>query len=174
MLSGAAKISTWVIRLLQFFFAVILVGICSYMIDQYRDGHFHVVREVILPEVASVLAMVVTFFSIFAVFFLGRTLQYLAAFLDFVIFVLYLASAGLLRHNFHAHRDRNPLYRSLVFVRAAQGEDPDHHLQAGLVRLLVACVVIQIFLFFITTLLGAFVASRSDDAPRRRRSTHAV
>src|SRR4051812_36398569 len=103
MLSGAARIATWLIRLLQLFFAIILMGITAWMVDQYRDGHYKVLREVILPLIASVLAIVVTFFSIAAVFFLGPTMQLVAAFFDFVIFVLYLTSAGLLRHNYHGH-----------------------------------------------------------------------
>jgi hypothetical protein len=174
MLSGFARVLTWITRILQFAFAVILVGICSYMIDQYRDGGFNSPREVVLPEVASVLAIAITLLSIFAVFFIGRTLQYLAAFFDFSIFVLYLASVGVLSENFDSDRDENPLYRSLVYVISSDGDDPDYDLLAGLVRLLVACVVIQIILFFFTTLLSLFVASRADDTHHHRRSRHAV
>ncbi|KAA8910260.1 hypothetical protein FN846DRAFT_553876 [Sphaerosporella brunnea] len=174
MLNGAARVATWVVRILQFIFAVILVGICSYMIHQYREGGFKVPNEVILPESASVIAMVITLFSLAAVFFLGRTLQFVAVFFDFVIWLLYLASVGLLRHNFHPHREDNPLWRSLVFVKLAQREDPHRHLQAGLVRLLVALVVIQIFFFFFTLLLSAFVATRLEENRTRRRTTHAV
>jgi len=171
--SGIAKTLTWLTRLLQWFFAVILMGVCSYMIHQYRDGNFHVLKEVILPEVASVLAVVITTFSILAIFFLGYTMQLLAAFLDFVIFVLYLASAGLLRHNFHRDSRKNPLRNSLIFVREAQGEDGHPKTQSGLVKLLVALVVIQIFLFFFTTIMGFLVASRHPDRANRR-TRHAV
>jgi len=173
MVSGLAKTATWLTRLLQWFFAVILMGICSYMIHQYRDGHFVVLREVIVPEVASVLAVFICTFSILAIFFLGYTLQMVAAFLDFVIFVLYLTSAGLLRHNYHNRSERNPLRNSLIFVRVRQGEDAHPKTQGGLVKLLVALVVIQIFLFFFTTIMGFIVASKHPDRANRR-TRHAV
>lgn len=48
---GIAKTLTWLIRLFQLFFAIILVGILSYMIDQYRDVGFNPPREIIVPEV---------------------------------------------------------------------------------------------------------------------------
>ena len=87
---GLAKTATWAIRVLQLLFAIILMGICSYMIHQYRHNGFDVVREVIVPEVASVLAVAFCAFSIVAVCFLSHTMQLVAAFLDFVIWVLYV------------------------------------------------------------------------------------
>lgn len=48
---GIAKTLTWFIRLFQLFFAIILVGILSYMIHQYRDVGFNSPREIIVPEV---------------------------------------------------------------------------------------------------------------------------
>ncbi|KAF8254135.1 hypothetical protein K440DRAFT_515957, partial [Wilcoxina mikolae CBS 423.85] len=152
------KTATWLTRLFQWFFAVILMGICSYMIHQYREGHFRVLPEVIVPEVASVLAVFVCTFSIMAIFFLGPTLQMVAALLDFIIFVLYLASAIMLRNNYHAHGFRNPLTWSMIDVRKAQGEKQHPDMQAGVVKTLVALVVIQIFLFFFTTIMGFLVA----------------
>ncbi|CCX34892.1 hypothetical protein FPQ18DRAFT_314340 [Pyronema domesticum] len=171
--TGIGKTLVWVTRLLQWLLAIILMGICAWMIDQYRDGHFRVLPEVILPEVASVLAVVFTAFSIFTIFFMGYTMQLVACFLDFVIFVLYLASAGLLRHNFHAHRQYNPLWWSLMDVRRAQGETRHPNMTSGLVKLLVALTVIQIILFFFTTILGFMVASGHPDRTGRR-TRHAV
>ncbi|KAI5859046.1 hypothetical protein BZA05DRAFT_414783 [Tricharina praecox] len=168
MVSGAAKIATWIIRLLQFFFAVILMGITSYMVDQYRDGGFRVLREVSLPLAASVIALILTMLSMAAIFFLNHTLQLVAAFLDFVVFVLYLASAILLRHNYHGDRRRNPLWWSLMDVRRAQLEGDHPDLMSGLVKLLVAGVIIQLFLFFATTVLGILAATRSDSNRTRR------
>jgi len=173
MAATAAKIATWALRILQFFFAIILMGITSYMADQYRDGGFRVVHEVSLPMATSVIALILAMLSMAAIFFLNRTLQLVAAFLDFVVFVLYLASAILLRHNYHDERRRNPLWWSLMDVRRAQLEVDHPNMMSGLVKLLVAGVVIQLFLFFITTILGVMAASRSDP-DRPRRSRHAV
>lgn len=171
MAATAAKIATWALRILQFFFAIILMGITSYMVDQYRDGGFRVLPEVSLPLATSVIALILTMLSMAAIFLLNYTLQLVAVFLDFVVFVLYLASAILLRHNYHDERRRNPLWWSLMDVRRAQLEGDHPNMISGLVKLLVAGVVIQLFLFFITTILGVMAASRSD---RPRRSRHAV
>jgi hypothetical protein len=170
---GIAKTVTWLTRLLQFLFAIILMGIASYMIHKFRDAHWNVPDEVILPEVASVLGVVVTAFSIVAIWFLGYTLQFVAAFLDFVLFVLYLTSAALLRDNYHRHGDDNPLKWALVDARRRDGERGHENTQSGLVRMLVAGCVIQTLLFFFTTLLGAFVAMNHEDR-HTRRSRHAV
>jgi len=163
IVTGIEKTITWVIRIFQLLFAVILVGTLSYMIHQYKEIHAHKPRELIVPEVFSVLALFVTFFSIAAICFLGHMLQLVAAALDFVIFVGYLASAILLRHNYHARAEKNPLRNALISIRIIRGENPHDHLQSGLVRLLVALVIIELFLFFITTLLSTFVARRTRD-----------
>lgn len=189
MAAGLAKTATWLIRLLQLFFSLILVGIVSYMIHEFREVHFKVPNLLILPEVAvrspvphrpfwsspanmilqSVLALFISVFSIIAVCFLNHTLQLVAAFLDFAAFVLYIASAALLRHNFHDNSDRNPLRNSLIWMGQRVS------LTNGLVKMLVAGVVIQIILFFITTLLGVYVARRGDpNVSRSRRGRHAV
>lgn len=86
------------------------------------------------------------------------------------IFVGYIASAALLRHNFHAHSERNPLSNTLIIIRESAFDSGRVSLNHSLVKLLVALVVIQIILFFFTTLLSAFVASRSGDRPRRTRA----
>ncbi|KAL7275506.1 hypothetical protein RUND412_001547 [Rhizina undulata] len=88
-------------------------------------------------------AIVVAFFSIVAICFLGYTLQLVAAFLDFVIFVGYLASAALLRHNYHVRNSRNPLRNELINLRLLNGYDGRYVRTDGLVKLLVALVVIQ-------------------------------
>ena len=171
-LSGILKTMTWLTRLVQWLLAIVLVGVGAYMIEQYRDGHFVVPAEVSLPTAASVLAAVIATFSIVAICFLGYTLQLVAAALDFVIFVLYLASAALLRHNYRSRR--SPLRLDLVFVRLAQGENPHRRMQGDLVRVLVDLVVIQTLLFLFTTLMGFAVASRHEDRGARRRTRVAV
>ncbi|KAL7270171.1 hypothetical protein RUND412_007130 [Rhizina undulata] len=154
------KIATWVVRLFQLFFAIILMGVLSYMVHEFHKFGFHAPREVVVPEVFSVLAIVVTFFSLVAICFLGYTLQLVAAFLDFVIFVGYLASAALLRHNYHVRNSRNPLRNELINLRLLNGYDGRRVRTDGLVKLLVALVVIQTILFFITTLLSTMVAMK--------------
>jgi len=51
MAGGLAKTMTWLIRLFQLFFAVILVGVLSYMINQFRHYNMSAPREVVVPEV---------------------------------------------------------------------------------------------------------------------------
>lgn len=170
MAGTAAKIATWAIRVLQFFFAIILIGITSYMVDQHRDSGLGVPREVSLPLATSVIALILTMLSMAVIFFLNYILQLVAAFLDLAVFVLYLASAILLRENYHDDRSRNPLWGSLMVARLVQLEGDRPKLMSGLVKLLVAGVIIQLFLFFITTILSVIAASRSDaDHPRRSR-----
>lgn len=159
---GILKSATWLTRLFQLFFAIILVGILSYMIHEFRHFHAKTPREVIVPQVFSVLAMVITGFSILAVFFLGYTLQLVAAFFDLVLFAGYLASSILLRHNYHRHSQWDPLRNALISIRLAHGENGRHARTTGLVRLLVALCVIQTLLFFFTTILSVLVARRAE------------
>jgi len=170
--TGIAKILTWLIRLFQLLLAVILVGVTGYMVHEFRDHHVKVEREVVLPLVASVLGILVTSFSIVTVFFTHHLAIIIAAFFDFVIFVLYLASAGLLRHNFHVDSDKNPLRDELSYIRLYSDESPRWHRNGGLVKLLVGFVVIQIMLFFVTTLLSLFEVKQKR-VPAAR-TTHAV
>jgi preprotein translocase subunit SecG len=151
------------------------------MIHLFHDHGYSSIRQVNVPEVASVLGFIIAVFSLVSVFFLSHTMQLVAALFDFIVFVLYLASAILLRENYHSSRARNPLWRSLEYARATPEIDDgklDYDdtssrstLHAGLVRLLVALTVIQTILFFFTTLLGAFVARRSPDDRTRTRHT---
>lgn len=169
--TGIAKILIWLVRLLQLLLAIILMGTTAYMVHQFREHHFKVLREVVVPLVASVLGIIVTIFSIATIFFTHHLAILLAAFLDFVIFVLYLTSAGLLRHNFHVDSDKNPLRNDLSLIRLANDETPRWHLHGGLVKLLVGFVVIQIILFFVTTLLSLFAAKKREPTAR---TTHRV
>jgi len=160
---GIAGTVTWGIRFFQLLFAVILVGALSYMVDQFRDfGFGGVPREVVTPEVFSVLAIPFTTFAILAVLFLDGTAQIVATFFDFVLFVGYLTSAGLLRHNFHRHSGENPLRAALIDIRTAHGINGREDHNGGLVRLVAGLVVIQLILFFITTILSLLVVRRSE------------
>jgi len=163
--SGIARTVTWGIRFFQLLFAVILVGALSYMVDQFRDfGFGGVPREVVTPEVFSVLAIPFTTFAILAVLFLDGTSQIIATFFDFVLFIGYVTSAGLLRHNFHRHSHENPLRDALINIRRAHGINGREDRNGGLVRLVVGLVVLQLILFFFTTILSLFVVRRSESA----------
>ncbi|PWW71880.1 hypothetical protein C7212DRAFT_337457 [Tuber magnatum] len=162
MAAGGLKTITWLIRLLQLFFAIILVGTISFMIDQFRHYGVSVPRELIVPEVFSVLAIIISGFSILSVFFLGYTLQLVAAFLDLAMFAGYLASSILLRDNYHRRSMHDPLRRALVDMRIAYRDPPHMRTNTGLVRLLVGLVVIQVVLFFVTTILSVFVARKME------------
>jgi len=170
--SGMSKLATWIIRLIQLFFAIILTGILSYMVHEYHHYGFHTPREVVVPEVFSVLAIFVCVFSIIAVCCLGHMLQLVAAFLDFAIFVGYIASAALLHGNYHHNNNQNPLRNALTNMRVIHGDDSRHDLNSSLVKLLVASVIIQIILFFFTTILGVITVKTTEDRPGRTR--HAV
>jgi len=86
---------------------------------------------------------VISGFSILAVFFLGYTLQLVAAFFDLALFAGYLASSILLRHNYHSHSRRDTLRNALIAVRLAHGDSGRPVRTTGLVKLLVALCVIQ-------------------------------
>ncbi|KAG0635848.1 hypothetical protein HOY80DRAFT_413566 [Tuber brumale] len=163
-MAGGVKACTWIMRLFQLFFAIILVGIISYMINQFHRYRLHVPRELIVPEVFSVLAIVVTGFSILSVFFLSYILQLVAALFDLAMFAGYLASAILLRHNYRIWI--SPLRAVLSDLGGTWGLP--HHVSrnTGLVRLLIGLTVIQTVLFLNTTILSIFVAKDMEKKKR--------
>ncbi|PUU83922.1 hypothetical protein B9Z19DRAFT_1071111 [Tuber borchii] len=147
--SGIARTVTWAIRFFQLLFAVILVGALSYMVDQFRDfGFGGVPREVVTPEVFVCFLLrdlVLTKSGILThVLFLDGTSQIIATFFDFVLFIGYVTSAGLLRHNFHRHSHENPLRDALINIRTAHGINSREDRNGGLVRLVVGLVVLQL------------------------------
>ena len=144
-------------------FGVIIMGIAAYMVHEFRDADLKPPNKTVIPLVAGVLTVAFTIFSIVAIFFLSHTMQMVAAVVDFVIWLFYLASAGLLRHDYHLRRNRNPLYFAIRTARLLDGKSPHSTRSSSLVKTLSALVLIQIILFFFTTVLGFFVASRSRD-----------
>jgi len=163
MAGSIAKLSTWFIRFLQLCFAIIATGVFAWFVHETRDAGLPTLREEVVPLVFSVLAMVFTFFSIFTLLFLSRTMIYAAAFLDLVIFAGYLASAGVYKDNFHVHWWENPLYGYIVYGRELQGESPHGDLTSALVKLGAALIIMQIILFFFTMLLSFWVAKETHD-----------
>lgn len=151
-------------------FGVITLGIAAYMVHEFRAASFKPPNETIIPLVAGILTVIFTAFSIAAVFFLSYAMQLVAVAFDFIIWLFYLASAGLLRHDYHVRRIRNPLFFSVVGVRIIRGKNAHAHMQSGLVKMLGAAVLIQIILFFFTMILGVFAAMKSkDELPVRQR-----
>ncbi|KAI5781937.1 hypothetical protein EDC01DRAFT_665420 [Geopyxis carbonaria] len=148
------RTALYALRVLQALFALILIGVTAYMVHTYRTYSLLETPPLIsLPLSTSIFAL------LFAI--AGLFIQPLvSAALDFCMFVLYLASAILLRHNYHTHNVHNPLWNALVAIRAGAGEDPRRSRHGGLVKMLAAGVVLQIFLFFVTMIIAALIARR--------------
>ena len=148
MVATVTKASIWAIRFFQWSFAVILLGVTSYLIHEFweiDDGlSSHSPRELVVPLVFSVLAIIFTTFSIIGLFFLHYKMQLVSAFLDFVLWVGYLTSAGLNRYNYHARGRYNELWQKVVRGRMSAGLPPRRLRNDGLVKLLAALVVIQL------------------------------
>ncbi|KAH8145326.1 uncharacterized protein LAJ45_10606 [Morchella importuna] len=159
-----AKTLTWCIRLLQLAFSIVLLGSLSYIINEHREfvrpGPYSrfIPYEVIVPEVFSIFSIPITLFGVFAVFFFSFSIQIVAACLDLVLFIGWIACIGLLRNNFHTDGRPNQLARYLNGLRRSHGARGHQALNGHLVRLIVALVIIQIILFFVTGMLAMLVA----------------
>jgi len=155
---AAEKFSIWAVRFFQLCFAIILTGVLAWFVHECHSNGFATLRQITVPLAFSVLAIFVTFFSIISICFLGRTLQYVAAALDILIFAGYLASAVLYRHNYHALGYNNQLRNYLIAARTYGRQDSDHIRITNLVRLCAALIIIQVILFFITMILSVLAA----------------
>ncbi|KAI5807738.1 hypothetical protein DFH27DRAFT_608506 [Peziza echinospora] len=167
MVATATKASIWAIRFFQWSFAVVLMGVTAYLIHEFREIDeglsSHSPRELVVPLVFSVLAIIFTSFAIIGLFFLNHMMQIASAILDFILFVGYLASAGLNRYNYHVRGHKNELWNKIVGGRVAAGLSPRRLRNDGLVRLLAALVAIQLILFFFTMLLQVLAAKKYRD-----------
>ncbi|KAI5841580.1 hypothetical protein DFP73DRAFT_130107 [Morchella snyderi] len=159
-----AKTLTWCTRLLQLSFSIILLGSLSYIIDEHREfvrpGPYSrfIPYEVIVPEVFTIFSIPITLFGIFAVFFFSFSVQIVAACLDLVLLIGWIASIGLLRNNFRTDGVPNQLARYLNRLRYSHGARDHRSLNGHLVRLIVALVIMQIILYFVTGMLAMLVA----------------
>lgn len=162
LVTGASKTLIWIIRFLQLCFGIILLGVFAWFTRQiHRDGYSNP-RQVSVPLAFSALAVVISFFSIIAVCFLSRSLQWVAAALDVLTFAGYLASAILYRHNYHILGYKNQLRNFLINLREYAGKNSAHIRITNLVRLGAALIIIQVILFFITMLLSILAAKAKD------------
>jgi Na+/alanine symporter len=105
---------------------------------------------------------------------LPYVLQLLAAVFDFMILSGYITCAVLLTDNYHSDDKLNPLRNWLIYIRLVNGESDRHRRSSALVKLLDACVIIMIFLFFFTTLLSAGLAILSAEKRYERAATREV
>lgn len=144
MVAKFTKASIWAIRFFQWAFAVVLLGVTSYLIHQFRDFGMHGPRETVVPLIFSILAVIFTATSIIGLYFLNSTMQLASTVMDFILFVGYLASAGLLRRNYHVRGRNNHLWQRLNAGRLASGMSSHARRNNNLVKLLAALVVIQL------------------------------
>ncbi|CCX10584.1 hypothetical protein FPQ18DRAFT_313280 [Pyronema domesticum] len=154
-----AKTATWFLRMFQNIFALILIGTCGYMLHEFAKFGFRPPQEVVVPMLFSCIALVISFFSLLAICCLPYILQLIAAFFDFMVLSGYIACAVLLDKNYHSDDTKNQLWVWLVSIRRFNNETSLREKRsAGLVKLLVALVILQILLFFATTLLSFYLA----------------
>jgi len=166
MIAKFAKASIWVLRFFQWTFAIIILAVAADLIHQFHRFGALAPRETTVPLAFSVIALIFTSISIAGLFFLDAIMQLVSTFFDFVLWVGYLASAGLLRHNYHVRRRNNWLWQKLYLGRVDAGESPHSFRNSSLVRLLAALVIIQVILFFTTMLLQLWVAKKCHDQQR--------
>ncbi|EPS35265.1 hypothetical protein H072_11421 [Dactylellina haptotyla CBS 200.50] len=163
--SSITKFGIWGIRFFQLAFAIILTGAFAWFHHEISRAHYSSVNAVDVPLGFSVAAIVFTTFSLITICCLKGALQIFSAIADFALFVGYLASAILYRHNYHARCARNPLAVFLVYTRDASGQRTDGSFRnCNLVRLCAALLIIQIILFFLSMIISFFLARRGNNA----------
>lgn len=152
--SGSIKTSLWAVRALQLIFAIILTGIFAWFHNRLSHAGSNRYDFTDVPLGFSVAAIIVTIIAIFTHFFLSDDSQIIIVILDFLLFVGFIASAVVYRHNYSAKCGNNQLVR--VFSSLGSGS-------CNTVRLAAALLILQILLFFASTIL-------SDRLGRRRHS----
>jgi len=145
-----------IMRILQFCFAVVILGTAGYLLKK-ADWN---ARELITPIVFSALAILFLIPSVM----LGKrskskgTWAAIAA-MDFIIWVGYLASAGLLRRNFNG-----PNWQNELAVRIARGNFRQGKI-ARIVKTVSAFVIMNLILYFFTFLYSLYKAYRAHKNP---------
>lgn len=164
--SAISKFGIWALRFFQLAFAIILTGTFAWFHRQISKAAFSVPRAVDVPLGFSVAAIFFTAFSIITICCLKGGLQIVSAIADFIIFVGYLASTILFRHNYHIRCSRNPLPVFLVYVRESSNRfsSSGEFRNCSLVRLSAALLVIQTIFFFLTMVISALMSRRRDVA----------
>ncbi|KAK6496898.1 hypothetical protein TWF481_001878 [Arthrobotrys musiformis] len=139
------------LRLLEFIFAVILVGILSWDHQRMKTaGYFSFyVSDVALGF--SVAALVLSVMASFAHLFFHSDANIFMGVLDAILFAGFIASCIVYRQNFHVTCNSNLLVRVFRTIGAPH---------CGVVRLGAALLILQTILFFCTTILTFALASR--------------
>ncbi|KAK6506599.1 hypothetical protein TWF481_005057 [Arthrobotrys musiformis] len=162
--SSISKFGIWGLRFFQFAFAVILTGIFAWFHHQIKKARYTSINAVDVPLGFSVAAIFFTTFSIITICCLKGALQILSAIADFALFVGYIASAILFRHNYHIRCSRNPLAVFLIYTRESSGRfsTSGEFRNCNLIRLAAALLIIQIIFFFLTMIISFFLARKRD------------
>ena len=145
MVATIPKTAIWAIRFVQWIFAVIILAVSSYFVHQFHIFFSRAPRETVVPLVFSVLAIIFTSAALIGLFFLNYAVQLLSAVLDFILWIGFLTSAGLLRHNYHILGRHNLLLLKLYYGRRSVLQPPHWFRNSSLVRLLAASVVIEVY-----------------------------
>ena len=146
MVATFSKTAIWVIRFVQWTFAVIILAVSAYFIHQFHNFFLRAPRETVVPLIFSILAIIFTSIAIIGLFFVNATMQLSSALLDFVLWIGFLTSAGLLRHNYHILARHNLLLLKLYYGRRSILEHPHWFRNSALVRLLGASILIEVYL----------------------------
>ncbi|KAF3925941.1 hypothetical protein ABW20_dc0106104 [Dactylellina cionopaga] len=158
--SAISKSGIWVIRFFQFAFAVILVGVFAWFHHEISKARYTSINAVDVPLGFSAAAALFTTLYILTVCCVRGGYQVFFAIVDFGLFVGYIASAILYRHNYHIRCARNPLAVFLVYTRDSSGRfiTSGKFRNCNLVRLAAALLVIQTILFFISMIVSVVLA----------------
>lgn len=113
------------------------------------------------------IALFASLISIAAVWFVPMAMQLLAGLFDMVILAGFITSAVLLSGNYHSDGARNPLRGWLIYLRLRADDSARAARSSALVKLLDACVILLILMFFATALLSFWLALLGLEKERR-------
>lgn len=149
--SGGLRGGLLALRLLEFIFAVILIGVFSWMHRRMKTAGYFSYYVSDVPLGFSVAALVLSVIASFTHLFSHNDAQILIGVLDAIVFIGYIASCIVYRQNFHVSCYRNVLVRVFATVGSPH---------CGTVRLGAALLVLQTILFFSTTIMTFALAGR--------------
>jgi len=166
MSTPTSRFGIWVFRFFQFCFAVTLTGVFAYFHERISHTQYGPLYQVDVPLGFSVTAIFFTAAYIITIVSVSSAIDWFYVFIDFALWVGYLASSILYRHNFHFRCNRNELYYfSSGNINGGIWVDLDRGVNCSLIRLGAALIIIQIILFFCTMLLSTYVAVEKKKAP---------
>ncbi|KAK6344700.1 hypothetical protein TWF718_006660 [Orbilia javanica] len=152
--SGGLRGGLLALRLLEFIFAVILVGVFSWDHATMKKAGYFSFYVSDVPLGFSVAALVLSVMAGFSHLFFHRDAQILFGVFDLFLFIGYIASCIVYRQNFHVTCGANVLVR--VFATVGSWH-------CGTVRLGAALLILQTILFFCTTLMTFALAGEHEN-----------